>query len=276
MSNNNQKNTDWLIFITALLSFGMLWASYYLFKSATPPWSFLTEMIPDIGSGIFNFIVIYLFFTRVGIGKNNKLDFIDERTTTILSKVNAIDSHVLTLVDGLGCVEKFNETFNDADWKRLIDNSEKEIVLVIYYFDGWLKINEANLISFLRKPDTKLTIVMADPNISTNIDFMKKLFPEKGENSLKEKIKNTQDRAAKILYFAGASTSRLKIYFSQNPLSYSMQLFDENKVALSFFEIAREHKINSPVFLLNLNSSEKTKSFIKKELVKLISNSSLV
>lgn len=267
----DEKQKEWLQIVIAIISFILLWICYYVFQDIQAPFSFLVDMIPDLGAGLMVVILIYFVFTRQGIINQDKTSIIDEKTNTIIQKIDTIQSQLDNLSEGIGCLEKFHDTFYDYEWTDLIKSAEKEITLVVYYFDSWLKRNQDSLISFLKKPDTKLTVILSNPD--NNIETIKRLFPDKTETSLKEKINHTKCRAENLINKAGVNSSRLGIYLYPYPLTYAIQSFDNTKVALSVFEMFREDRVLSPLFLLNLTKSEKTQKFIKKEIEGLIRDS---
>lgn len=267
----SDKQREWLQTLLAIVTFILLWVLYYVFQDAKAPFSFLVNMLPDLGAGLIVIIVIYFVFTRQGIVDKNKTNIINEKTDTIIRKLDNLQNQFNGLVEGIGCLEKFHETFYDFEWKELIESAEKEIDIAVYYFDAWLKRNQDSLEVFFKKPNTKLRIILSDPD--QNMEAIKRLYPDHNEDSLKEKINNTKTRALSLLNKAGANSSRLEVYLYPHQLSYAIQSFDNTKVVLSVFEMFREDRVQSPLFLLNLTKSEKTKHFITKEIDGLIKDS---
>lgn len=272
----DKKKIDYLQVILAISGFIISLFAYVIIpEESNNLWlAFFRDMLPDFGASLFAIILVYILFIRKGIfTKEDESILIQESLSSLHGKVDSVSNNVSQFIDGVGCIEKFDEKFNDFDWESLIVSSNERISIVVYYFDSWIKHNQDHLEKFLEKPNTKIQIVMADYKCETNIEVMKSLFPENDESSLANKVKRTVQKLQIICQSAGVNESRLEVYLYPKPLTYSLQLFDSKNAVLSVFEMFRQGRVVSPVFLMNLSKSENTQKFIDKELNGLITKS---
>jgi|GEM_PF-3009220 len=223
-------------------------------------------MIPSACVALVAVPTVYIIFTRKGLSdrQDSKIAISEKINQTIADIGNFLKMRKNS------CVEELNDNFYGCDWKQWIKSSCEQIDIVVYYFDTWLKQNKQELIAFLKRSDTRINLIVCDPDKEENIKYIHSLFPENSEGYLKEKIHKTYKLLASIAEEAGAKKERIKFYCSERPLTYSIQRFDNKKAALSVFEMFRQDRIGSPMMLIDLSDSRKISQFLEKEIGGLI------
>ena len=160
----------------------------------------------------------------------------------------------------------FYDTYRQVDWAKLLNQAQSSIDIVVYYFDSWVNYNYEHVVNFFRRDGTRMRIFVADPHNQDLIANVRRLFPEYIEATIKEKISHTGERLANALRDAGGTQDRLEFYYVPHFLNYSIQCFDEETLVLSVFEMFRQHKIDSPAVILDLNNSDHLLRYWTKEL----------
>ncbi|GAA1697450.1 hypothetical protein GCM10009808_13650 [Microbacterium sediminicola] len=168
------------------------------------------------------------------------------------------------------------QSFRQVDWARLLDSASNELLIAVHYFDSWVNANLSALRAFVERPDSRISVVVSDPEVAGNFQYLRSLFPESSDAVLREKIQKTGRRFAQVFQDAGADASRLSFYLSPTHLSYSAQCIDGETLVLSIFEMYRRSRIDSPAFEIALDSAPQIKSFWEKEWAGLIAESRLV
>ncbi len=168
------------------------------------------------------------------------------------------------------------ESFRQVDWARLLDSARGELLIAVHYFDSWVNANLSALQNFVRRSDSRVSVVVSDPAVAGNFDYLRSLFPESSDAVLREKIEKTGRRFAQVFQDVGADTRRLSFYLSPTLLSYSAQCIDGETLVLSIFEMYRKSRIDSPAFEIALESAPQIRSFWEKEWAGLIADSRVV
>ncbi|OKH33810.1 hypothetical protein NIES2119_22130 [[Phormidium ambiguum] IAM M-71] len=234
----NSQQSEWIKTILALVTFSLLWLLYYVFQNVKTPFSFLVQMLPDLGAGLIVIIVVYFIFTRPGIINNEQNSVLNKKINNISNKLDSLSKEVSFITKNIGCIETVQDAYYEFDWSKLIEPAEQQIDIVVYYYDSWFKENQVSLAKFFSKPNTKLRIILSNPDKNNNIDTIKRFFPEHSETALKEKIKNTRDRAVATLNKAGVPPSCLEVYLYPYPIKNNSKNLSHLAEALLFAAIS--------------------------------------
>ncbi len=231
----------------------------------------IINLIPNGIAVLIAVPIIYFLFYRRGLTQGQ-----------LQSKVE-INELARCIADNLSVYEKqreypqligFYETFRLVDWRTLLSNSQGHIDIVVYYFDSWVNSNYESIVTFFQKPRTTMSIFVADPNDKFILANVHRLFPEYSEDVIREKIARTGYRLADALREAGGSSERINFFYVPHFLNYSAQCIDGRILVMSFFEMYRRLKIDSPAIIIDLNKSQHLAGYWDKELSGL-QNSSL-
>jgi len=270
MKPNSFDQITWLKVVIALVSSALLVVGYLILPAPQTPPSGCVELVRNaIPSGLvvlLSFISLYYLFIRNGIRHNSEL--LDPKTlaASIASYLREGSSVDLGLV-------AFHQTLRDVNWKTLLTEAKDSLDLVVYYYDSWVNLNDEHLRAFFQKPKTKLRILLADPEKGLVLDEVHRLFPEYSKQGLREKIVRTGERLRSIANAAGAASDRVEIWYVPHPLSYSAQIIDERLLVLSFFEMHRQQKIDSPAFIIDISQNKHLRDYIEKEFTGLLKKS---
>lgn len=159
-------------------------------------------------------------------------------------------------------------TYREIDWKALITGADKSIDIAVYYWNKWTEDHLQELQQFLQKPGTKIRFVFADERIPELQKEILRLFPQTAEQ-LCEKIKMSYAPLTKRF------ASQVEVRRVPFLLNYSMQCFDGKILALSFFEMIGQERVDSPGLVVDLQANPKIKRFYEKEWNGLIRGSPL-
>lgn len=165
------------------------------------------------------------------------------------------------------------ESYRQVDWKRTLSSATKSVDLVAYYFDSWVNSNFDALVRFFENPGAKLRLFQSDPHVPSNLDELRRLFPEYSADELTMKVLRTGSRIAEAAQLAQAQPTQLEVRFLQTRLSYSAQCVDKALLHVSVFEMFRKNRIDSPVTVFDLNKSAHLKRYWEKELSGLLHDS---
>ena len=159
----------------------------------------------------------------------------------------------------------FHDTYRKVDWSAWITSANSQIDIVVYYFDSWVNQHYEALKAFFQKPGTHMRVILSDPYSDGILANINVLFPESSRERLREKIVKTGERLSAVLRDAGASPSRLEVYYAPRLLSYSGQSRDNEVLVLSVFEMYRQNRIDSPAIVFDLTKSRALSQFWHKE-----------
>lgn len=172
---------------------------------------------------------------------------------------------------------EYKENFYDVDWGSVIINSKK-MDIIVCYFDTWIQKNREEIKTFL-KQGGELNIFIGNPEIDYVLKTILDRFPENkkvmnGEKNLLNKIYGT---CKKIKQYAKEVSSEMgddRIYknvniymMSQSP-NYSAIISNMCTVYFSSYEQFRDKrkKIQSPIFIIDIQRSINMRNFWEKEL----------
>lgn len=251
----NKSSTKHLIIYLTIMALAILALSYFIMNNnpiSTTLIELVKEIIPDLISSLFAFLLIYFFFTRIGI---NPKDTIQSKTTPDW------------LVNGF-------EKYTDISWTSYIDESS-QISIIAFYIDNWIETHDAALRNFLTRESTSITVFL--PNYE-NINLLTKiveLMPSYSNDSLKSRISLSITKL-KSLNDPNNMNKKIKIYLYDRPFNYTLEKFDEKYVFISINELYRNKEYQSPFFMLDLTQSKKIAVFIKEEIASLAKFSNLI
>lgn len=160
----------------------------------------------------------------------------------------------------------FHDSFRQVNWNSLLSNATESLDIVVYYFDSWVNANYEQLVQFFRKPGTRVRIFLSNPNDKEIIENIQRQFPEYNRDLIKAKVAHTKERFELVLTAAGATEDRLEVYYVPHVLNYAVQCIDGKKFVLSVFEMFRQHRIDSPAFVIDLDTNPHMLKFWEKEL----------
>lgn len=168
---------------------------------------------------------------------------------------------------------EFHESFLGINWPELLNGSTRNIDIVVYYFDSWVNSNFEALVAYFRKPNTRMRVFVANPDDKQILENIHRLFPDRTQDDLYNKVNKTGTRILQALDRAGATHTRLEFYHFPHFLNYSAQCIDNRILVLSIFEMFRTTRIDSPAIVVDLDKSEHLRQYWDKELKGLLDNS---
>lgn len=170
-------------------------------------------------------------------------------------------------------IAQYQDSFKNISWDELIAGSDTSIDLIVFYFDSWVNAHWDSLIAFMSKPNTKIRLILSNPNDPNLLKHVNRLYPEYSEELIAYKIVSTYDRFMEVLKHVNVSPDRIEMYYYQFPFNHSLQIFDNRYVVVSLFEMYRNKKIESPAIVFDLEKSTHITHFFKKELDGIINDS---
>ena len=277
--SSEEAQIQWLNLMLILFA-ALVFSLIYIYVIPNQPqgfWSLLANIIPSAIVVMLTSVVLYVMFHRFGntpdrrilhaissLGEEIKIHrSMDEEafSNNIVEKVVAIKEN-----PRYPAIYHFNDKYTDVKWGDFILMAESSIDISVHYYDSWVKNNAESIKKFFMKPNTKMRVYMGDPDEPLVMGVISSLFKESSKEELKSKVIKTKDRLDQLREAAGASPGRLEVRYLKTPLTYSAVCFDGKYLGLSLFEMHREMGVGSPVFFLQLESSQNIKEFWKKEL----------
>lgn len=247
------KTIRTLIVYLAFLAMVILIVVYLLIKGWDNYLNLLVELIPELLAALVTFLLIYYFFTRIGVNIINT--FSNETPPKWMA--NAY------------------ERYNDIKWKEYIKKS-KQIVLIAFYIDSWVDRNIENLIELLRKENAAFVIFLPNYKNEKLIAEIHDLIPSMDKEDITAKIILSIKTLKKLIKQYDIKESKIKVYLHEKPFNYSLEVFDNKHAFLSINEMCRKKEYQSPFIQFDLSHSSKVKSFINDEIKTLTSNSELI
>lgn len=184
---------------------------------------------------------------------------------------NAID----TFYDRLKVKETVNKTglqdfwwFNDVPWKDLFQNSQEVQVVAISANTLFTDVNLAVVKEFLRRPNTKLDAVLADP---TNADLMK-YYDDKFNHAAGHRKQRVEDSAQELRATAKEvdATERVCIRFTSRLPQYSSYRFGDKYLFVPYLTITQRSPGRIPVFCFGPGSF--VEEYLKYDLSFVVDN----
>ena len=179
-----------------------------------------------------------------------------------MSQISSFKEQKIHIDEGL---IGFYSSYREVPWKELLSQANVSLDVVVYYWDKWVAAYEIELVQFLKKPKTKMRIVLADERKPDLLADIWRLFPGQGVAQLKEKIRNT--------YLPLEEFKNIEVYRFPHLLNYSMQCVDGKILVLSLFEMHRQEQMDSPAIMIDLEKSPNMKQFYQKEMSGLLKTS---
>lgn len=137
------------------------------------------------------------------------------------------------------------------DWGPIIA-SARQLDIVVFYYDHWVKEHHDEFVAFFRSGGT-LNITFCDPGDKelmkvVHAHFFEKVAPE----VLSHKVNATVDALTQARTEASAPEGSLVIHFFKQALHFSFVMVDEHTLYLSMFEQFRGPTVRAPVFEIDL------------------------
>ncbi|MBP9758624.1 hypothetical protein KBD45_02930 [Candidatus Dojkabacteria bacterium] len=243
----NLRKIFWTVVAIIFVSLNAIY--YYLFGTDNYLQSLLIEFI----SALSIFIVIYLLFQYRGIRIHQILDI----------------QRPLWLINGF-------ETYKKVPWAKYFE-SASEITIVAFYFENWITKHDEELRTFLRKPNSKMTVFLPNYENEYLLDNISKLIPKYSPQQLKEKILHTISKIAEREFQEKNVNTKTKIdvWIYDHVFNYTLQAFD-NTLLFSINELCRENDYKSPFIEINRGHSLSIQSFFSEEIATLTKGNKLV
>lgn len=273
------EGIEWLKALLALATIILLLVIYFFLPSQSVQsgenrlLSLVESLIPEFVSVLLAVSIVYLVFYRKGLTSEQLSQNIDTDSLAqaITQKIQrqGTQQHDFPII-------AFHEVYRSVNWPQLILSGQHNIDIVVYYLDSWVAANYDPLVSYFRKPRSKIRLFVSDPNDDFTMKVVHKLFPEYNEEVLKSKIIRTGKLLAQALSEAGGSADRLEVYYVPGLLNYSARCIDYKELSIGLFEINRQLKIDSPIITIDLSKSVHLTEFWDKEIQGLLNISKKV
>jgi hypothetical protein len=146
--------------------------------------------------------------------------------------------------------------WNTLDFSGLINNSQKEIIIVGTYFSTWLNTNFDSLQNFVRKKDSKLQFIFIDPENETTVKSLQDKFfeAEKQKVDLNAKIQESINRIKALN--STSAPKKIIIRGQKFPPTYSFYKFDDKIVIVPYLmRSGRTNQIPSLLIEKKLNGT---------------------
>lgn len=283
----------WLIFWLTVVS-AIALATLYLtgLSEATQPFGarvneLLRALIPNLLAVLIGGVVVYLILERFGL--TNAQRMLDNLKSSLgkspdvgtgIKQLSAkMDQLSAGLAQGGGGASGDKlptvpyESYRQVNWAELLESSDRTVDLVAYYFDSWVNANYESLKKFFARPNTRLRMIVSDPRDASLLHHVHSLFPEYSEEQVRHKVQMTGERLLAALVDTGGNPNRLEFYYYPKPLMYSAQCFDNRTLVMSFFEMQRRLKIDSPALVTDLTRAKHLFDYWEKEWTGLVEQS---
>lgn len=173
-------------------------------------------------------------------------------------------------------IVEYQDTFKKINWDTLITQSGSRIDIVVFYFDSWVNAHWDSLVAYMSRPNTTIRLFLSNPNDPELLAHVNRLFPEYSTELIQQKITTTYDRFLEVLKKVNVSQSRLELYYYKYPFNHSFQIFDDRYVVVSFFEMYRNKKIDSPAIVFDTEHSKHLHEYFDKELSGILADSTRI
>ena len=219
------------------------------------------DLIPNLLASLIAFLAIYWLLTRQGISPSE-------------TETSSVEANVLAAVQGaIGAgtttpsgVIAFFPSFKEIDWGVWIKEANREIDIVVNYFDSWVNDHFDELVSFFQKGKTRLNLYIPDPSTPGLVEQLHLIYTDRSEEFLREKIALTAKRLRDALEQAGGKADRLKVYPLRRRPNYALQRIDGRIAVFSAFDNVRGHGVDSPAIVLDLHKEPNVHEYFEREL----------
>lgn len=170
-------------------------------------------------------------------------------------------------------IKEFHGSYRLTNWNQLICSANNNITICGYYFDTWFTWTKGELTDFLRKPNSKLQIIVADPKDERRLTEINRLFPQYSSELVKSKIAGTKTKVTELLSELQLATDKFDFYHYPNHLNYSYILIDNRFLYLTIYEMERIEKSDCFSITIDIEKNDEVKKFILKENRLILKNS---
>ena len=188
----------------------------------------------------------------------------------IRSNITKYGSRSKQNMDKYPSLVAFHDTFRGVDWPSLLTQANSTIDIIVYYFDSWVNTNYDLLIDFFRKPGTRIRVFVADPYNEEIMSNLERLYSESSREVLLHKVTHTKERFQSALKDAHGQAGQFEFYYVPFVLNYAVQCIDDDFLVLSFFDMFRQQRIDSPAVIVKLDASEHLERFWRNEFAGII------
>lgn len=210
--------------------------------------SVISGVLVNSASASFIFVAVYLVFSRKRLNPQQiKEDIQSEFRTAQIESLGELADRLPSALNPELRQIHYGAFNKHQFWTSELNRCQKNLVVIVYYFDSWVKEHRAEISALLGR-GVNITLVMSDVSPQS----LSSIFPQIDVETIKRKISDTPKRFREL---STDCAGIVDVVSMERPLSYSAVCFDDHKIYISFYEYGRVMGIESPVFEIDLSRS---------------------